>query len=180
MEIELPSLFQSWTDVKPLLKTTRGTGNLSRRSFRTRRSCTDNSLDRTTPIFSAVKRNGRELLDHLEHPRAWITVIDGIGGVGKTALALNCAECVRDMSCSGQADFEYVIWASAKTEKLNPQGIAQLQPNFSDLPSLLNTILEVTGFEECEPQNRLALVKEILAIAKPFWSWITLKQFLNP
>ena len=70
------------------------------------------------------------------------------------------------MSRSCQSDFEHVIWASAKTEKLNPQGIAQLRPNFFDLPSLSSTILEVTGFEGYESSEKLELVKEILAISK--------------
>ena len=167
MEIELPSLFQSWSDVNPIVEDDEGEPEtLVDEVFVPARSCTDNLPRPDYADFFGREEERKELLDHLRHPRAWITVIDGIGGVGKTALALNCAECVRDMSRSDQADFEYVIWASAKTEKLNPQGIAQLQPNFSDLPSLLNTILEVTGFEECEPQNRLALVKEILAIGK--------------
>ena len=86
----------------------------------------------------------------------------------------------QDKSLSNQADFEYVIWASAKTEKLNPQGIAQLQPNFSDLPSLLNTILEVTGFEGGESQNNLALIKEILAIGKTLLVLDNLETVYDP
>ena len=167
MEIELPSLFQSWTADDALVEEDDGEPeNLVDEIFVPAPRCTDNLPRPDYADFFGREEERKELLDHLEHPRAWITVIDGIGGVGKTALALNCAEYVRDMSRSNQADFEYVIWASAKTEKLNHQGIAQLQPNFTDLYSLLNTIIEVTGFEDCETQNQLSLVKEILAIGK--------------
>ena len=167
MEIELPSLFQSWTDGNAFVEAAdREPEVLIEEDFVPAPRCRDNLPRPDYADFFGREQERRELLDHLEHQRAWITVIDGIGGVGKTALALNCAELVRDMSRSGQSDFEHVIWASAKTEKLNPQGIAQLRPNFFDLPSLSSTILEVTGFEGYESSEKLELVKEILAISK--------------
>ena len=107
-----------------------------------------------------------ELLDHLKHPRAWITTIDGIGGVGKTALALHCAEHIRDAAKRGESDFEHIVWASAKNEKLMPTGISPIQPTFSDLPSLIETLFDVTGFGGSESQDDLVLAKEILAISK--------------
>ncbi len=180
MEIELPILFQSWSAGEPIVEDDGELENLVDEVFVPGPRCIDNLPRPDYADFFGREQERKELLDHLEHRRAWITVIDGIGGVGKTALALNCAEWVRDKSLSNQADFEYVIWASAKTEKLNPQGIAQLQPNFSDLPSLLNTILEVTGFEGGESQNNLALIKEILAIGKTLLVLDNLETVYDP
>ena len=167
MEVELPNLFRSWTDVYAIVEDDdEGPENLVDEVFAPTPRCTDNLPRPDYVDFFGREEERKEILDHLDHPRAWITVIDGIGGVGKTALAVNCAEYVRDLSLSNQADFEYVIWASAKTEKLNPHGITQLQPNFSDLPSLLSTVLEVTEFQGYPSENKVALVREILAISK--------------
>ena len=134
--------------------------------FEPRPKCINNLPRPDYSDFFGRESEKKEVLDHINHPRAWITVVDGIGGVGKTALALNCAEHIRELSTNGEDDFEYVIWASAKTERLNSHGIVQLQPNFTDFRSLTSTILEVTGFGDYESENALALVKEILAISK--------------
>ena len=121
-----------------------------------------------------------ELLHHLIHPRAWITIIDGIGGVGKTALALHCAEHIRDASISGLGDFENVIWASAKTEKLIPTGISQVQPTFTDLSSLLQLVLNVLGFRDDETEHPVSLTKELLAISKTLLVLDNLETVFDP
>ena len=128
-------------------------------------NCIDNlpRPDYSTFFGRDFERN--EILEHLNHPRAWVTIIDGIGGVGKTALALNCGEHIREAALAGDNDFEHIIWASAKNEKLTPSGISKVQPTFSDLSSLIETILEVTSFSETA-EDKLTLAKEILAISK--------------
>ena len=128
--------------------------------------CHDNLPRPDYSTFFGRDNERAEILEHLDHPRAWITIIDGIGGVGKTALALNCAEHIRDASLSDDTDFEHVIWASAKTEKLTPTGISPVEPTFTGLPSLLATIMAVTGFHDEEPEDEIELVKEILSITK--------------
>ena len=165
MEIEQPAEFRA--DVETFVEG--GEEEELTRSaddFDPRPRCIDNLPRPDYSDFFGREEEKREVLDHLDHPRAWITVIDGIGGVGKTALAQNCAEYIRELSTTGEADFEYVIWASAKTERLGPAGIAPTQPTFTDLASLARTILDVTGFGEYELEDALPLVKEILAISK--------------
>ena len=129
-------------------------------------SCIDNLPRPDYSTFFGRDTERNEILDHLNHPRAWITIIDGIGGVGKTALALNCGEHIREAALAGSNDFEHIIWASAKRERLTSYGISQVQPTFSDLSSLIRTILEVTGFDSEEAEDRVALAKDVLAISK--------------
>ena len=140
--------------------------NLVEEDFVKRPECHNNLPRPDYSTFFGRDSERNKILGDLNHPRAWIIVIDGIGGVGKTALALNCAEHIRDAAFSGEADFEYVIWASAKTERLMPSGISQVQPTFADLSSLIKTIFDVTGFNDYESENEVALANEILAISK--------------
>ena len=95
MEIELPILFQSWPAGDSIVEDDGELENLVDEVFVPGPRCTDNLPRPDYADFFGREQERKELLDHLEHPRAWITVIDGIGGVGKTALALNCAIWVR-------------------------------------------------------------------------------------
>ena len=148
--------------------------------FGPRPKCIDNLPRPDYSDFFGREDEKGEILEHISHPRAWITVIDGIGGVGKTALALHCAENIKELSVKGESDFEFVIWASAKTERLNPRGIAQLQPNFTDLRSLTRTVLEITGFGDTDPDDPAALAKEILAISKTLLVLDNLETVTDP
>ena len=166
MEIARPHLFDSWSDKTNEPATEGQEIETLVEEFVKRPTCHDNLPRPDYSTFFGRDSERNEILEHLNHPRAWITIIDGIGGVGKTALVLNCAEHIRDAALSGEADFEYVIWASAKTEKLMPTGISQVQPTFADLSSLIKTIFDITGFNDYEPENEIALAREILAISK--------------
>ena len=167
MEVELPIEFQATT----------GSDNTAddedefevlavADDFGPRPICVDNLPRPDYNDFFGRAEETKVVLDGIGHPRAWIILIDGIGGVGKSALALNCAEQIKEAAALGENDFEYVIWASAKTERLMASGITQLQPEFTDLESLTRTVLEVTGFGDYQSQDPVALVKEILEISK--------------
>lgn len=167
MDITRPSLFDSWTGRNAVIPDDEDEAeSLVDEEFVPTPKCHDNLPRPDCSAFFGRDNEREAILDHLNHQRAWITVIDGIGGVGKTALALNCAEFIRNASLSGDANFEHVIWASAKIEKLTPTGISQIQPTFTDLTSLSRTILEVTGFSDYEHEDEVSLVKQILAISK--------------
>ena len=167
MEVTRPPLFDLWSNqYDETTNTDDEVESLTSEDFVKGPKCHDNLPRPDYSTFFGRDNERQEILEHLDHPRAWITIIDGIGGVGKTALALNCAENTRDASLSGAADFENVIWASAKTEKLTPTGISQVQPSFTDLRSLIKTIFDVAGFRDYETNDDVALAKEILAISK--------------
>jgi len=73
--------------------------------------------------------------------RFFIVSIDGIGGVGKTALALEIAHrCLQDRF------FDAVIWVSAKKKRLILTGIDDIVPSLTNYETLINSILDVLGF----------------------------------
>ncbi|MFX1393736.1 MAG: NB-ARC domain-containing protein [Promethearchaeota archaeon] len=75
--------------------------------------------------------------------RTYIVSIDGIGGVGKSALAHEVGEI-----CWDRQLFNSVIWVSAKKQKLRINGIHDITPDISNFYDLLDTILEIYGIED--------------------------------
>ena len=181
MEVPRPQLFLSWTGRDAVIHNGDDeVENLIVEEYIATPRCRDNLPRPDYSTFFGRENERNDILEHLAHPRAWITIIDGIGGVGKTALALNCAEHIRDASRSEQTDFEHVIWASAKTERLMPSGISAVQPTFSDLHSLIRTIINVAGFRDYETEDEITLVKEILAISKTLLVLDNLETVTDP
>ena len=181
MEVELPAEFQtSSIQVPATVDTDSETTPPSGDDFAPKPRCFHNLPRPDYSDFFGREEEREEILEHISHPRAWITLIDGIGGVGKTALALNCAEHIKESAVEGKAHFEYVIWASAKTERLNPTGVVSLQPSFTDLNSLTQTILEVTGFGDYQGDDPKALVIEILTISKTLLVLDNLETVTDP
>ncbi|MBP3741432.1 MAG: hypothetical protein J6J00_00455 [Treponema sp.] len=103
--------------------------------------------------FIGREKERNELKTALEHKRHFITALDGIGGVGKTAIALHC--CEELLVANQQEPFEYIIWLSAKNTRLQNGKIIQLEQSFEHLGQLLDTILIVLGFNEYIQKNEL-------------------------
>lgn len=105
----------------------------------------------------------------LPHPRSrhFIVTLDGIGGVGKSALALELAYRYRD----GYAElppterFEAIVWASAKRTLLSAGGIQQRRASFNTLDDLFRevaAVLELPAILEAAPAQRRALIERAL------------------
>lgn len=73
-----------------------------------------------------------------------VITISGAGGVGKTALA---SKVIQEILKSGRSDFDSIIWLSAKETQLSYLGIEDIEPTVKNYEELLDTILEVTGFD---------------------------------
>ena len=104
-----------------------------------------------------------EVLEKLKG-RSYIISIDGIGGVGKSALALEISNI-----CWDEQIFSSVIWVSAKKRGLRIDGIYDIVPDISNYNDLLDTILEIYGFEDAKKykiDNKKARVLEILRSVK--------------
>src|SRR5947209_13487347 len=75
--------------------------------------------------------------------RAWIISLTGVGGIGKSELAIKAAHMVVERKL-----FTSVVWITAKDSWLTYEGI-KTEYSFVSLDDLLNTITEVL---ELHPQ----------------------------
>lgn len=99
-----------------------------------------NNLPRRQSFFGRDKDMGRVLGALSPDERGWGVVIDGIGGIGKTALALEAAYRTQDRSM-----FDAFVFVSAKTNILEASGIRDLVPATTTLDSFIDETARVLG-----------------------------------
>lgn len=106
----------------------------------------------------------------LPHPRSrhFVVTLDGIGGVGKSALALELAYRYRDGYTMLPEDerFAAIVWVSAKRTLLTASGIQQRQQTFNTLGDLYReivTVLEQPAILQSDSNQRRSLVERALS-----------------
>jgi NB-ARC domain len=105
------------------------------------------------------------------HERAWQLVITGIGGVGKSTLALVIAHRYRQRyeELSPQERFDAIIWISAKEEILTVQGReksalpGQIFRTLEDIYTTIAQTLEREDITRAVPEERDYLVQKVLS-----------------
>ena len=83
--------------------------------------------------------------------------VDGIGGIGKTTLALEVAH-----RCREKDMFDAIVWMSAKREVLTPTGIVPRQQafsNFDDLFVIATRVLQYSELQNASAEERLNLLR---------------------
>jgi hypothetical protein len=98
-----------------------------------------------------------------------LTCIDGIGGIGKTALALEvAAECLRasrgEMPANGMPTFDGFIWTTAKDRELALNDVLDAIARTLDYPGIAQQPLE----EKQESVRKLLQTKPYLLIVDNF------------
>lgn len=101
---------------------------------------------------------------HSQYP---IVVIDGIGGIGKSALALEMAHrYLRDYDRLPEDErFEAIIWTSAKATVLTADGIAprrQITRTLDDIYTTISVALEREDITRARPEEQDELVRRAL------------------
>jgi len=115
--------------------------------------CAKNGTIHNIPEPDCKEYIGREeqlmkLNGLMNHARHFITALDGIGGVGKTALALKyCENCLLNEK-GVQSYYDYIVWVSAKETKFVNEQIIKIEKSFEHIEQLLDAILDVLGFSE--------------------------------
>lgn len=97
----------------------------------------------------------REVVEMLDNPKIFILTIDGVGGSGKSALALEVARNIKDHGFKSQGSpvylksaFDGVVWVTAKTTKLTERGIATIFGSPVTLEILIDQIADTLNFPE--------------------------------
>ena len=102
--------------------------------------------------------------------RAWQIAITGIGGVGKSALALAIAHEYRQRynELSPEERFEAIVWVSAKEEVLTAFGREranvpeQVLHTLEDVYTAIARVLEREDITRAQPEDQNALVEKAL------------------
>jgi len=98
------------------------------------------NLPRRAAFFGRDKEMDRVLGALGPEERGWGVVIDGIGGIGKTALAVEAA-----YRCKERDLFEAFIFVSAKQKRLEPSGIKAETGAVTTLDLLINETAYALG-----------------------------------
>lgn len=99
------------------------------------------NLPRYSTVFVGRKDEIARCLDALTPgDRGWGVIIDGIGGMGKTSLALEVANEAKE-----QAMFDAYLFASAKTSWLSPDGVREETLALSSLDAFCREFARILG-----------------------------------
>jgi LuxR family glucitol operon transcriptional activator len=99
--------------------------------------------------------------------RAYVVTVDGIGGIGKSALALETAYAFVDQYAEmpEKERFEAIVWVSAKRSYLTATGILERRQAFRTLDDLFTAIARVLDYPaitRARPEERRDIVEQAL------------------
>jgi tetratricopeptide (TPR) repeat protein len=125
------------------------------------------------PDYSTFIGRDRELaqahriLRPYPHSQEHLITIDGVGGVGKSVLALEVAyRYLRDYHrLSEEERFEAIVWTSAKATVLTADGITprpQVSRTLDDIYTAISIVLEREDITRARPEERDGLVTRAL------------------
>lgn len=101
------------------------------------------NLPRRAPFFGRDREMDTVLRALSPKDRTWGILVDGIGGIGKTALAIEAAH-----RCKGKRLFDAFVIVSAKQNMLAPGSIREMTPVARTLDEFLNETARVLGRQD--------------------------------
>lgn len=99
-----------------------------------------NNLPRATSFFGREKEIEAVMRALSPDDRTWGVLIDGIGGIGKTSIAIEAAHQAQQNNL-----FDIFIYITAKINILNPIGIKELDPQINSIDEFLNETARILG-----------------------------------
>src|ERR1044072_7739920 len=96
---------------------------------------TPSTLPRREPFFGRKDEIAQALRALSQEDRGWGLIIDGIGGIGKSALAIEVAHLCKENNL-----FDAFIFVTAKADRLTPEGIQQMHYPVTTLDGLINEV----------------------------------------
>ena len=99
-----------------------------------------NNLPRRQAFFGRTKEMDTVMRALSPADRTWGVLVDGIGGIGKSAIAIEAAHLSQEKN-----SFDAFISVTAKTNILEPSGIKELNPPVRTLDEFLNETARILG-----------------------------------
>lgn len=125
------------------------------------------NLPRSTDVFVARPKLEERLRGAVLQPQYPVITLHGVGGSGKTTLALHLAH---EVANSETERFEIVVWLSARDIDLLPDGIVETQPEVSTLDEMAELFSAVVG-DFVEPvESAIELFRRELS--QPTWKYL--------
>ncbi len=116
----------------------------------------------------------KELRKHLVSHQKVISIV-GEGGVGKSALAI---QCLYDIIDSEQdCRFDAVVWVSLKTRVLTPKGVEIMRNAVTDVLGVISEAGERLGIPRVTSDDREAMEKELLEYLKQLRVLLVIDNF---
>ena len=119
-----------------------------------------NNLPRRQPFFGRAKEIAEIMRALSPTDRTWGVLLDGIGGIGKTALAIESGHQAQETGL-----FDAFVFVSAKTNRLDPDGIRELDTSAHTLADFLNETARILGqpgiTKLTKEEKRRALLDEL-------------------
>ncbi len=116
------------------------------------------TLPRRAQFFGRAKEIEQVLRALDPHDRSWGIVIDGIGGIGKTALAVECAHRALEAGTYASA-----VFITAKTNRLVSGEIKELSPTARTIDEFVNEAARAIGREAITKESGEAKRRALLA-----------------
>ena len=99
-----------------------------------------NNLPRRQAFFGRAKEMDTVMRALSPGDRTWGVLVDGIGGIGKSAIAIEAAYRLQEAN-----SFDAFVFVTAKQNILDPSGIKELNPPARTLDEFLNETARVLG-----------------------------------